>query len=141
MWSCCSVSSSAFCIGLFRVWRENRDRIVGLPGRLHSWNPDSQSWFYNNYLTCEISLVLTGAAFVHKYYFYVYTYSMSSLIRDKVDEYMNCEDIAINFLVAHMTRKPPIKVNKFSLIFLINARLVFSPSGKSVIFCALCKNN
>ncbi len=31
-------------------------------------------------------------------------------IRDKVDEYMNCEDIAMNFLVSHITRQPPIKV-------------------------------
>ena len=30
--------------------------------------------------------------------------------RVKVDEYMNCEDIAMNFLVSHLTRKPPIKV-------------------------------
>ena len=35
---------------------------------------------------------------------------MDSLIRDKVDEYMNCEDIAFNFLVSHLTRKPPLKV-------------------------------
>ena len=28
----------------------------------------------------------------------------------QVDEYMNCEDIAMNFLVSHMTRKPPVKV-------------------------------
>lgn len=27
-----------------------------------------------------------------------------------VDEYINCEDIAMNFLVSHITRKPPIKV-------------------------------
>ena len=50
----------------FRVWRENRDRIVGLPGRLHSWDAENKSWVYNNYLSCELSLVLTGAAFVHK---------------------------------------------------------------------------
>ena len=25
---------------------------------------------------------------------------------------MNCEDIAMNFLVSHITRKPPIKVGK-----------------------------
>ena len=49
-----------------RVWRENRDRIVGIPARVHSWDSDSLSWTYNNFLTCEISLVLTGAAFVHK---------------------------------------------------------------------------
>ena len=35
---------------------------------------------------------------------------MSQVIRDKVDEYMNCEDLAMNFLVSHITRKPPIKV-------------------------------
>ena len=35
---------------------------------------------------------------------------MPQVIRDKVDEYMNCEDIAMNFLVSHFTRKPPIKV-------------------------------
>ena len=27
-----------------------------------------------------------------------------------VDQYMNCEDIAMNFLVSHITRKPPLKV-------------------------------
>ena len=33
-------------------------------------------------------------------------------IRDKVDELTNCEDLAMNFLVSHVTRKPPIKVTK-----------------------------
>ena len=28
-----------------------------------------------------------------------------------VDQYMNCEDIAMNFLVSHITRKPPVKVS------------------------------
>jgi len=27
-----------------------------------------------------------------------------------VDERMNCEDIAMNFLIAHISKKPPIKV-------------------------------
>lgn len=27
-----------------------------------------------------------------------------------VDGKMNCEDIAMNFLIAHVTRKPPLKV-------------------------------
>ena len=34
---------------------------------------------------------------------------MSAAIRDHVDNIKNCEDIAMNFLVAHLTRKPPIK--------------------------------
>lgn len=36
---------------------------------------------------------------------------MPQPIRDMVDEYINCEDIAMNFLVSHITRKPPIKVS------------------------------
>lgn len=35
---------------------------------------------------------------------------MPETIRHKVDEYMNCEDIAMNYLVSHITRKPPLKV-------------------------------
>lgn len=55
-------------------------------------------------------MVLTGAAFFHKHYTYLYTHWLPQAIRDKVDEYMNCEDIAMNFLVSHITRKPPVKV-------------------------------
>lgn len=93
----------------FRVWREARDRIVGFPERYHEWNSAARRWRYSAW-NCEISMVLTGAALFHKYYSYVYTYKMPQAIRELVDNYMNCEDIAFNFLVAHMTRKPPIKV-------------------------------
>ena len=41
---------------------------------------------------------------------YLYTYWLPSLIRDIVDKFMNCEDIAMNFLVSHITRQPPVKV-------------------------------
>ncbi|XP_049801082.1 exostosin-3-like isoform X1 [Schistocerca nitens] len=94
----------------FRVWREQRDRIVGFPSRYHAWDQRHSAWVYNPYPSCEISMVLTGAAFFHKYYSYLYTYWLPQAIRDKVDEYMNCEDIAMNFLVSHITRKPPVKV-------------------------------
>lgn len=57
-------------------------------------------------------MVLTGAAFYHKYWNYVYTTQMPTAIKDWVDEHMNCEDIAMNFLVANITNKPPIKVRK-----------------------------
>ncbi|XP_061398084.1 exostosin-3 [Musca vetustissima] len=95
----------------FRVWREHRDRVVGFPGRFHAWDlNDNHHWNYNSNYSCELSMVLTGAAFIHKYYMYLYTYQLPQAIRDKVDEYMNCEDIAMNFLVSHITRKPPVKV-------------------------------
>ncbi|XP_028404961.1 exostosin-like 3 isoform X2 [Dendronephthya gigantea] len=94
----------------FRVWREARDRIVGFPGRYHAWDINYGGWLYNSNYSCELSMVLTGAAFIHKYYTFLYTHVIPQAIRDKVDEYTNCEDIAMNFLVSHVTRKPPLKV-------------------------------
>ncbi|KAE9542716.1 hypothetical protein AGLY_002627 [Aphis glycines] len=94
----------------FRVWREQRDRVVGFPGRFHALDLNHGGWLYNSNYSCELSMVLTGAAFVHKYYLYLYSYWLPQAIRDKVDQYMNCEDIAMNFLVSHVTNKPPVKV-------------------------------
>lgn len=100
-----------------RVWREHRDRVVGFPGRFHAWDPNfHNSWNYNSNYSCELSMVLTGAAFIHKHYTYLYTYWLPQAIRDKVDEYMNCEDIAMNFLISHVTRKPPVKVRERSAL-------------------------
>jgi len=56
-----------------RVWREERDRIVGFPGRYHAWDPRHGGWHYNSNYTCEMSMVITGAAFFHKVYNYNYS--------------------------------------------------------------------
>lgn len=40
----------------------------------------------------------------------MYTTAMPGDIKEWVDEHMNCEDIAMNFLVANITGKAPIKV-------------------------------
>ena len=94
----------------FRVWRENREKLAGFPGRFHAWDMEHKTWNYNSNYSCELSMVLTGAAFYSKYYSYLYTYNMPQAIRDKVDEFMNCEDIAMNFLISHETKSPPVKV-------------------------------
>ena len=36
--------------------------------------------------------------------------ALSCSSRQWVDEHMNCEDLAMNFLISNMTGKPPIKV-------------------------------
>ncbi|XP_075166308.1 exostosin glycosyltransferase sotv [Haematobia irritans] len=94
----------------YEVWREFPDRIVGFPSRLHVWENISSHWRYESEWTNQISMVLTGAAFHHKYWSHMYTYRMPDVIKDIVDGRMNCEDIAMNFLVANVTNKPPIKV-------------------------------
>lgn len=83
---------------------------MGFPGRFHALDLNHGGWLYNSNYSCELSMVLTGAAFVHKYYLYLYSYWLPQAVRDKVDQYMNCEDIAMNFLVSHVTNKPPVKV-------------------------------
>ncbi|XP_043256356.1 exostosin-2 [Colletes gigas] len=94
----------------YEVWREFPDRIVGFPSRIHMWDNGTNCWKYESEWTNSISMVLTGAAFHHKYWNYMYSTAMPGDIREWVDEHMNCEDIAMNFLVANITRKAPIKV-------------------------------
>ncbi|VDN31945.1 unnamed protein product [Cylicostephanus goldi] len=47
-----------------RVWRENRRRIVGFPARHHARYGNEM--YYNSNHTCQLSIILTGAAFLHK---------------------------------------------------------------------------
>ncbi|KAK7870147.1 hypothetical protein R5R35_012711 [Gryllus longicercus] len=94
----------------YEVWREFPDRIVGFPSRTHVWDNITLKWKYESEWTNQISMVLTGAAFHHKYWSYLYTTSMPGNIKEWVDDHMNCEDIAMNFLVANITNKAPIKV-------------------------------
>ena len=68
----------------FRVWRENRERLVGFPGRFHAWDKEHSSWNYNSNYSCELSMVLTGAAFYHNYYNYYYSQYMASEIRQEL---------------------------------------------------------
>lgn len=82
---------------------------VGFPSRYHTWTMGADQFEYQSQMSCEYSMVLTGAAFYHRFYNFMYTDVMDSRIRKKVDELKNCEDIAFNMLVAHMTRKSPLK--------------------------------
>jgi alpha-1,4-N-acetylglucosaminyltransferase EXTL3 len=107
----------------FRVWRENRDRIVGFPARYHTWSTKARNYVYESYLSCEYSMILTGAAFYHRFYHFAYTYMMAPSVRSLVDQMSNCEDIAFNMLVSHLTRKPPLKV-----------------TAKWNFYCAQCEN-
>ena len=77
----------------------------------------NETFRYRSEFTCEYSLILTGGAFYHRFYHYYYHYLLDKRITDKIDEYMNCEDIAFNFMISDLTRKPPLKVttkNSFS---------------------------
>ncbi|XP_031562334.1 exostosin-2-like [Actinia tenebrosa] len=93
----------------YEAWREFPDRLVGFPGRFHVLE-NGTNLKYDSEWTNDVSMVLTGAAFHHKYFSHVFTYMMPYHIRSWVDNHMNCEDIAMNFMVANYTGKAPIKV-------------------------------
>lgn len=97
----------------YQVWREFPDRLVGFPSRTHVWNNVTSKWRYESEWTSDVSMVLTGAAFYHKYWNYLFTAAPSQQAKDIkawVDHRMNCEDIAMNFMIANATGKAPIKV-------------------------------
>ena len=39
---------------------------MGFPARFHAWDSQNKQWLYSSEHTCELSMVLTGAAFYHK---------------------------------------------------------------------------
>uniref|UniRef100_A0A7M4EY33 Exostosin glycosyltransferase 2 n=1 Tax=Crocodylus porosus TaxID=8502 RepID=A0A7M4EY33_CROPO len=57
-----------------------------------------------------IMLTSDELQFGYEYFNYLYTYKMPGDIKNWVDAHMNCEDIAMNFLVANVTGKSVIKV-------------------------------
>ncbi|KAF6018746.1 Ext2 [Bugula neritina] len=92
----------------YRVWVENADRLVGFPPRYHSVN-NFELKYVSEWIS-NISMVLTGVSFYHKYYHFLFTSALPDGIKDWIDGHMNCEDIAMNFLIANSTGKAPIKV-------------------------------
>jgi len=94
-----------------RVWKQDPARIVGFKARGVTWHSARAAWEYNVHPKREeVSMVLPGSAFLHKRYLWLYTYMMPRPIRQWIDEKMNCEDIAMNFLISNLTQKSPIPV-------------------------------
>ncbi|KAJ1158585.1 hypothetical protein NDU88_011273 [Pleurodeles waltl] len=96
----------------FTVWCSFPERIVGYPARSHFWDTGKAWWAYTSKWTNEYSMVLTGAAFYHRYYHYLYTFYLPRSLHSMVDQMANCEDILMNFLVSAVTKLPPIKVTQ-----------------------------
>jgi hypothetical protein len=98
----------------FRVWQKHRTTLVGWMSRLHILHVyDNNQWSYQYMFRgkhCEYTMMMTNAAFFHKYYTFLYTYWMPDRIRTYVRKNLNCEDIAMSFLIAHITRQPPVAI-------------------------------
>lgn len=56
------------------------------------------------------TIILTKAAFLHHDYFSMYTNVMPQNIRDFVHQRRNCEDLAMQFLIANATSLAPLYI-------------------------------
>ena len=68
---------------------------------------------------------------------------MPGNIKSWVDEHMNCEDIAFNFLIANTTGKPPIKVTprqKFKCPECSTAAMISGDMGDHMVERSECIN-
>jgi alpha-1,4-N-acetylglucosaminyltransferase EXTL3 len=83
-----------------QVWRENQNRIVGFFPRAHSFSIDSHSWIYIKN-SKKYSIMLTKIMILATEYLWKYSCEMPVGVKEYVDHGMNCEDIAMNFLVSN----------------------------------------
>ncbi|XP_055117876.1 exostosin-like 1 isoform X2 [Symphalangus syndactylus] len=94
----------------FLVWQSFPERMVGFLTSSHFWDEAHGGWGYTAERTNEFSMVLTTAAFYHRYYHTLFTHSLPKALRTLADEAPTCVDVLMNFLVAAVTKLPPIKV-------------------------------
>jgi hypothetical protein len=94
------------------VWRGAQRSIVGFMPRVHLRHGDTldyrcwwRVWWHGTY-----SIVLTKVALFHHHFLELYSGPKMQPVRDLVDEVRNCEDIAMQFLIANATHLPPIFV-------------------------------
>ncbi|XP_069335706.1 exostosin-like 1 [Eulemur rufifrons] len=94
----------------FVVWQSFPERMVGFLTWSHFWDEALRGWGYTAERANEFSMVLTTAAFYHRYYHTLFTHSLPRALRTLADEAPTCVDVLMNFLVAAVTKLPPIKV-------------------------------
>jgi hypothetical protein len=94
------------------VWRGRSRSIVGFMPRIHIRRNGKleyrcwwRVWWHGTY-----SIILTKAAILHHDFFGLYMQDRHQSVRELVDRRRNCEDIAMQFLVANETSLPPIYV-------------------------------
>ncbi|KAF8387372.1 hypothetical protein PRIPAC_76514 [Pristionchus pacificus] len=103
-----AVDSENLMLG-FRTWQSERDRIVSFAPRRREVDERGKP-SYSIEKSERHEFGLTGYAFLHRNYLYEYFTSMPAAFRNYVDAHRNCEDIAMNYLVAHLSQRPIMTV-------------------------------
>lgn len=65
---------------------------------------------YSSKASNDYSLALNGGFIYHVYYNHLYWLKLPPAALMIIESFQNCDDIAMNLLVARVTKKPPIKL-------------------------------
>ncbi len=79
----------------------SKDHPWGLVG--YTWREISdhgERLRYELFVKRRYSLILTGAAFIHREYLKIYTESLPASASKLISSYFNCEDIAMNYVIS-----------------------------------------
>eukprot|EP00127_Corallochytrium_limacisporum_P002272 Clim_evm60s109 gene=Clim_evmTU60s109 len=91
------------------AWMQNRNKMVGMFPRHHRYVVDNNRWVYEDSKT-QYSMMLTKLMILDSSWLTLYSCHMPQAALDHIDANMNCEDIAMNFLISKHTGQPPLLV-------------------------------
>uniref|UniRef100_A0A7S3QRE9 Glycosyl transferase 64 domain-containing protein n=1 Tax=Dunaliella tertiolecta TaxID=3047 RepID=A0A7S3QRE9_DUNTE len=104
---------------LFSTWKLFKDKIAGFFPRWYQSSGGLDKYLFQseNHDPAGYPIMLTKAMMLHKKYLYEYSCGRGRLFHAIVDIQTNCEDLAMNFLVANISGGPSsIYVKPFHLI-------------------------
>jgi hypothetical protein len=65
---------------------------------------------YSSKSANDYSMILNGAFIYHVYYSHLFWLRTPPAAQMVIESFQNCDDIALNLLVARVTKRPPIKL-------------------------------
>ena len=107
----------------FQVAQQHPMQLVGMFPRSHHADLDNGTLSYiisetrNEDGFKRYSMMLTKLLFVNFQYLYMYSCLLPYQVRSYVTSRMNCEDLAMNWMVAGLTAEPPLAVTPSRRIF------------------------
>ncbi|KAK7206816.1 glycosyl transferase family 64 domain-containing protein [Myxozyma melibiosi] len=97
----------------FEAWQRQPDSLVGFAPRVECFDPKA-----NTYKYCwaykmnpqRYSIILTKLMFMDEHFLFLWRCGLPDHILKYVDDLVNCEDIAMNFLMTGVTGQPPFHI-------------------------------
>jgi hypothetical protein len=96
----------------FNVWEGSPKSLVGFMPRIHIRRNGELQYrcWWRVWWEGAYSIILTKAAILHHDFFHAYFTILPKEVFELIDKRRNCEDIAMQFLIANMTALPPLYV-------------------------------